>query len=289
MTSGAFLGDGSRKRSLLERFAGHLAAGDLRPEGAIRWTADDGGSFSGCLSHAMTPAGFQEETGIPGALSSVLDRLHAIEHTPSLPAGAAGLEWLSSIEPGVDLSALPTRLAVWLFEDPEMGLLTGVDDADLTRVVADLLAMHRGALEGATPTAAEWAAIRRRLVAFTNDARNREAGVPAALMAAEAIAWPLTDGSSGLVDALRIHANGSIDRVACVAKAEMGWSSKDDEMIQAVFVRRAEGASTKADLELLGRLNDLRTAFDARRGEVVAPYFAHLRELANDAPGGNGS
>ena len=282
MTCGAFLGDTSRKQSLVDRLTSHLAAGDLRPESVISWSGEVG-SFSGCLSHAATPAGFEQETGLPGALSSVLDCLHAIEHTPQMPAGATGLAWIEGIAPGTDLSGVPARIAAWLFEDPETGLLVCVDDQVVTNAVADLISMHRGSIDGIDPTVSEWADMRKRLVAMSDGAKDREPPIGVALSAAEAIAWPMTDGSSSVAEALRIHANASVERVGNRVKAELGWSVADDAAIQDAFVRRAGGASTDADTDLLARLGELRAAFDARRGEVVAPYFTFLRQLADEA------
>lgn len=279
----AFRGDRARKDELIRRLKQHVATGTVLAGSAIAWNGTSG-SLSGCLAHAADLHKFEEEVGLPRGIGALVDRLDAFVDPPDARQYEEPLHWLIEIQPGADLASVPACLLLWMFEDSRTGFQIQLSNREVLRLVEATLALHRATIARRSVATREWAMLRRDLIAFSDTAGPLEDGDRTALSAAEAGAWPLHDSASALTDVFRIHVNGPIDVLGRQVKSELGWREADDEAIQGAFQRRASGATQSSDASLLSRLQELRTAFNARKNEIVAPYWDRLRQLCIAAP-----
>ncbi len=143
--SHAFGGDPARKREYLNRLRSRREAGRL-----VRGTGlgGHGGCAIGCTIDAYDHQRYQKELGVPLALVYLKELLFE-----RLPADRA-MEWperfLSAIEPGSDLSAVPHQFVRWLLADPSRGVIsyTTREMSDVIRAVASF---HEAAANGETP------------------------------------------------------------------------------------------------------------------------------------------
>ncbi len=109
----AFGGDPTVKATLLARLRRHAENGTLRT-GTTQWDGV-GGSPLGVSVQGGDSSDYARRFGYPVPLASLLDPMTAY----ACPEAARdyALEWVSSVEPGADLSAVPLRIVRHLLSD----------------------------------------------------------------------------------------------------------------------------------------------------------------------------
>ncbi|KQN00086.1 hypothetical protein [Sphingomonas sp. Leaf25] len=185
--TGAFGGDPNVKAALLARIDRHVADGTMT-FGDSAWTGD-GGSALGVSIAGIDPATYAAAFGYPLPLAALLDPL-ARDLSEAGDAPAFVRSWVSTVTPGADLSGVPTRLMLYMLDDPR---LRGIDDALADRLVG----LHCRDLDGSPGDRGEWSSVRRSILAAKQDADPRATAFVVGLW--EVAAWPAARGRSTLV------------------------------------------------------------------------------------------
>jgi hypothetical protein len=143
--SHAFGGNPASKREYLNRLRSRREAGRL-----VRGTRLDGhgGCAIGCTIGVYDHQRYQKELGVPLTLVYLKELLFE-----RLPADRA-MEWperfLSAIEPGSDLSAVPHQFVRWLLADPSYGVIRYTSD-EMAELIQTIASFHKAAANGDTP------------------------------------------------------------------------------------------------------------------------------------------
>jgi hypothetical protein len=161
--------------------------------------ADDApvASLAGLIVEGADLRTCERATGIPASLVALAD-LAVHFWLDDLPrARARATMWIDAIEPGVDLSPIPTRLALWVIDEvaangptPAPGLLALRD-------------LHQRQAAGEVVPRVAWAAVRADLVAI-GDHGSEQMPSAARHRLAEALAWPAGTSRTQLVECARI-------------------------------------------------------------------------------------
>ena len=187
--AGAFGGDPEVKAALLARIDRHLVAGTMT-YGETAWTGDSGSAL-GISIEDTDPAAYAAAFGYPLPLAALLDPLIR-DLSDGGDVATFVQAWVSTVTPGADLSKVPTRLMLYMLDDPR---LRGIDDALADRLVE----LHHRDLDGIPAGRGEWSAVRQGILAAKQDGDDRD--IAFAIWLLEVAAWPAGRGRSSLVDA----------------------------------------------------------------------------------------
>lgn len=156
LVTGAFGGEYSIKADLLAKFDRHIAAGTMRfgPSAGD----DSAGQTPLVIATGDTdPDAFVAAYGYPPALAALLDPLAAMLDERE-GAIAFVRDWVALVEPGTDLSSVPSAIVLDLLDAPETrGLAPGL--------VAPLVRLHQRERAGESVPRGEWAICRQPIVA----------------------------------------------------------------------------------------------------------------------------
>ncbi|MEH3118190.1 MAG: hypothetical protein PGN25_11540 [Methylorubrum populi] len=220
----AFSGNPDIRSALLVRLAEHAAAGTIASAGD-RWNGT-GGTPSGCIAASGDPKAFEVVTGYPAGLGLLLDHLFARIDDPQEAATLAA-DWLGRAAPGSDLSGVPSRLVAFMLGEVLDGAEWTAGTQGVAAALRGILALHRRAGSGDTPTRTDWSAAQAAAIAATDAAADQLGRACGAL--AEAAAWDPLVSRSTLVDA----AAKWFTVRALRASMETGWSDQDDAAFDA--------------------------------------------------------
>ncbi|QQN74732.1 hypothetical protein [Croceicoccus sp. YJ47] len=182
----AFRGDPAVKAELLARLREHAANGTLR-FGATQWDGQ-GGSPLGISVQGGDSVDYAERYGYPLALGGLLDPMTAYA-APDTAEGYA-LRWVSSVEPGADLSAVPQRIARTMLR--AMGA-----DRLASPYYGDLLSLYEAEGHDAPPPRRAWSELRRAIEQAAAEAPPHGER-QFALKACANACWPLRTSRSAL-------------------------------------------------------------------------------------------
>ena len=154
----AFGGDPATKAGLLATIDRHVATGTLR-FGTTK-TGEAGGTPLGIATGGMGLDTYVAAYGYPPALAGLLDPLAAMIGTRD-SAVRFVRDWVSLVEPGADLTAVPAAIVLDLLEASETRSL-------IPDIVEPLATLHRRERDGDEITRREWAACRRIVLTATD-------------------------------------------------------------------------------------------------------------------------
>lgn len=156
------------------------------------------------------------------------------------------------------------KLAVWMLES------TAPWPDAIAPLMAELLALHRRDMQGDAPTLADWQRARQqiRLLEKTEDDLLK-----ALIQVAEAAAWPISAGKSGLTE---LHTAAAMVQ-ACQASRATGWTGEDNKQAFALLNQLVvgEGGEQRPRHEI--------PALFAKADPALASRFERQLEAANEA------
>ncbi|SNS51806.1 MULTISPECIES: hypothetical protein [unclassified Azospirillum] len=144
-----------------------------------------------------------------------------IIHPAVLALSAALRSPLPEQGPPLDLG-FAQALAVWMLES------TNPWPDAIAPLMAELLALHRRDSQGDVPTPAEWQRVRQQTQLLQV---GEDELLKALIQVAEAAAWPISAGKSGLTE---LHIAAAMVQ-ACQASRATGWTREDNKQAFAVL------------------------------------------------------
>jgi len=267
--TGAFTGDPAVKAELLDRLTTHAANGTLR-FGVTAWDGQ-GGTPLGVSTQGGDVADYAARFGYPLALAGLLDPMTAYA-APDRAVDTA-LAWVTAVDVGADLSAVPERIVHDLLEAMEADRLAAAYHAELRQ-------LYRAEMSGTPPTRRDWADLRNRIAQATEE-EPPTSDVRTALTACVTACWPLATSSSVLPTLFSVwfrDVNRRPDPEFCDASRELAYA-KLDEIYQETQPLRDTGQSV--DIPALFRTRDptLAAAFEGQLARSNARYRARAQTV----------
>jgi thioredoxin 1 len=150
---GAFHGDESLKRFLVERLYRHMDDGQVRLHVAPSWQ-DGSGTVSGALVHHASPDVFEGVTGLPYGFACALEftGLERRQHAEAV---------FEALAPGLDVRHVPLRLMRAWLGDGAIEWTRALDSVPHDTLRRDWLALSGALADGADIPADRWAALRK--------------------------------------------------------------------------------------------------------------------------------
>jgi peptide methionine sulfoxide reductase MsrB len=133
MTGQAFHGNTNMKSEYLRRVRTHKDQHEMIQEEG--WNNGRGDAI-GCILHGDDPSEFETTLGIPSILACVMNSIF-LRLSPELAMDFPEA-FLSSIQPGTDLSGVWSKTALWLLADPQEGMTKLSQFGDAVHDIADL-------------------------------------------------------------------------------------------------------------------------------------------------------
>jgi len=225
MTLHAYQSMAAARDAAIARLRAHAEAKELAP-GPLAWNGAKG-SLVGCILESEDLAQWEHELGLPQWLATTVDGLAAQQATVD-DALAFGVELLSAIRPGADVSLAGSVVIVSVLDDADdfVARLAEVP-AELQQAATAVRALHRRLLEGERPAPTEWRAARRSATALT-DAQSSEL-LKSLATCVETAAWDPLTSKSVVFDTLRVYGRAAVHK----ADAESGFTAEDDAEIRA--------------------------------------------------------
>ncbi len=150
---GAFHGDESLKRFLVERLYRHLDDGDVHAYAFPSW-ADGSGTVSGALVHHASPDVFEGVTGLPYGFACALE-FASLERRRDAEA------IFDALTPGLDVRHVPLQLMCAWLGDGIIEWTQALDSAAHDALRRDWLALSCELADGADVAAERWAVLRK--------------------------------------------------------------------------------------------------------------------------------
>ena len=258
---GAFHGDASLRRFLVERLYRHMDDGDVRAYAFPAW-ADGSGTVSGALAHHASPAVFEGVTGLPYAFACALEFV-------SLERRQDAQAIFEALTPGQDVERVPLQLMrAWLGAE-SIGWTRALDSAPHDALRQDWLALSGELADGAEIRAERWGALRKAARALVTPDGDPYRQLEDELAAVVELLSPPPDardaGAWGAVLARSTFAR------ARLIEYRAGWTRED--RAQPLLRHRFFQKHVPIDAE--GRLDT--ALLDAKRAEWerdTAPFFA---------------
>ncbi|MEH3120727.1 MAG: hypothetical protein PGN16_01915 [Sphingomonas phyllosphaerae] len=262
----AFHGDPAIQAALLTRIDQALATNALS-FGVTRWDAATvQGSALGISVEGTNAEHYAERFGYPLALASLLDPLAERMAGEPIAAGAFIRRWVADVAPGAPLGRAAARLLLWMLETPDVGM----DDDPLGRTS---IALHRQWLTDDPPSPKDWFALREQILDAEvplHDFRRK-----ARLALCEAASWPVDQGGSVLVEAMRYW----LDFAALEPDAD--WSDEDERQKEATL---AQLWNEQSDARAAGQPVSYPDLFAAVAPDLETRFRAHLTRTTARLP-----
>ena len=157
---GAFHGDDSLKRFLVERLYRHMDDGEVQPHVFPSWQAGSG-TVSGALVHHASPDVFEGVTGLPYGFAC------ALEFT-GLTRRQDAEAIFEALAPGLDVRLVPLRLMHAWLGDGIVEWTQALDSAPHDTLRRDWLALSGELVAGADVPAERWVALRKAAQALAS-------------------------------------------------------------------------------------------------------------------------
>lgn len=183
---------------------------------------------------------------------------------PAVLALSAALRFpLPEQGPPLDLG-FAQKLAVWMLES------TPPWPETVTPLMAELLALHRRDMAGDIPTPAEWQRVRQQTQLLQ---KGEDDLLKALIQVAEAAAWPISAGKSGLTE---LHIAAAMVQ-ACQASRATGWTGEDNKQAFALLNQLVIGEDGQQ------RPRDEIPALFAKTAPELEPRFTRQLTASNNA------
>ncbi|MDZ5649971.1 hypothetical protein [Nitrospirillum sp. BR 11828] len=204
---------------------------------------------------------FSQFYGLPPSLVLVLDVMPIFAGSES--DIAAWRDLVEAIEPGADLTPALYSFLLMMLVPPR-------DDIDPSDIAGRLSKLHQRVWAGETVPRADWAGIRKELLALSEE--NPQPGDRRKLQYSvwEAAAWPLRDSPSLLVQMFR---NWGFLR-ELVPDPE--WSDADEACKDKVL---SEIWREQAPARTAGKMPEYPVLFRAREPDLARRFEAHLDQV----------
>ncbi len=257
------------KAELLARLREHADNGTLR-FGATQWDGQ-GGSPLGISVQGGDSGDYASRYGYPLALASLLDPMTAYA-APDMAEDYA-LRWVSSVEPGADLSAVPQRIAQYLL------IAMGADQL-ASPYYDDLLILYQAEELDTPPPRRAWSQLRNaieRAAAKAPPMSDRQI----ALKACATASWPLRTSRSLLTTLI---ANW-VQSAAKEPDPDFGTADHEraiamlDQIHKETQPNRDQGEHVDIPAIFRSRAPALAAAFELHLNRANARYIARARTV----------
>ncbi|MFU8926320.1 hypothetical protein [Acinetobacter puyangensis] len=207
---------------------------------SVSWNGQEGS----LIGHILQSEDLQdwENLGLPKWLAITLD--YFLITSPSLEEGIkTGIGLVEAIPVGQNLQTLGSTYLVELLSHKEYGLQQLGCNPELLKALDLLVAVHQKSVQGETVAASEWRALRKQLVAITNQFTDGqiEQRIGACL---EAAAWDPINSRTVVSDSVRTWNNAQSHVVI-----SQHWSAQDDIDIKALLDKIYAAAKAEQETE----------------------------------------
>lgn len=264
----AFGGDRAVKAGLLAKIDRSIAAGTIR-FGLTAGDGTGGGTPVAIGTGGTDPDAYVLAYGYPPALAALLDPLATMIGDRDC-AIAFVRDWVALVEPGIDLSGVPSAIVLDLLDAPETRGLA-------PELVAPLTVLHRREHAGETVARAEWARCRETILAASD--LPQPARMRGLLDLCEAACWSARSSRSILVT----MAARWCDLAEFIA--DPAWSDDDRDKAKSMFRglwehHCSDGRTANIPALFNAQAPDLARRFEANLERVNAHRINRVKQLA---------
>ncbi|PKB13803.1 hypothetical protein SAMN05216517_10932 [Janthinobacterium sp. OK676] len=225
MSLNAYQSNPALRDAAIERLRRNAASQGLAP-GPLKWDGTKG-SLVGCILESDDLTQWEHTLGLPQWLATTADGVAAAQESVDA-ALAFGIDLLSAVRPGVDVSRVGSAVVMSVLADADefIGKMTDIP-AELKHLSEQVQDLQRRVLEGERPAPAEWRLVRCAATALTDTVEPEL--LKSLATCVETAAWDPTTSKAVVFDTLRVYSKAAGHK----ADMESGFTVEHDNDIRA--------------------------------------------------------